>query len=138
MSTYNALSVTSYDLFLNDWLNLKKDFRTRRRNVSFDAPYLRNPEWLTIGILPKEYIPMAESSYQFVKNNKPWFQDYEIARMERIYELFQSQATKPMLYLETWRKDFFLFVNEHDRRRGTNFLETFPEMSEFYHFCKQF
>jgi hypothetical protein len=138
MSTYNALSVTSYDLFLNDWLNLKKDFRTRQRNVSFDAPYLRNPEWLTIGILPKEYITMAESSYQFVKNNKPWFQDYEIARMERIYELFQSQIDKPMPYLNTWRKDFFLFVNEHDRRRGTNFLETFPEMSNFYHFCKKF
>ena len=32
--------------------------------------------------------------------------------------------------------DFVKFVDEHDRRRGTNFLETFPELGEFYTFCK--
>jgi hypothetical protein len=30
------------------------------------------------------------------------------------------------------RKDFIAFVDEHDKRRGTNFLETFPEMKNFY------
>jgi vacuolar-type H+-ATPase subunit D/Vma8 len=29
-------------------------------------------------------------------------------------------------------KDFYNWFNEHDRRRGTNFLETFPELSNFY------
>jgi len=138
MSTYNALSVTSYDLFLTDWLNLKKDFKTANRNITFDAPYLRNPVWLTIGILPKEYLPMCESSYHFVKDNAPHFQDHEIATLKRVHELFQSQVKNPIPYVDTWRKDFYLFVNEHDRRRGTNFLKTFPEMTDFYHFCSQF
>jgi len=31
------------------------------------------------------------------------------------------------------RSDFIIFVDEHDRRRGTNFLKTFPEMEEEYH-----
>ena len=33
------------------------------------------------------------------------------------------------------RRDFKIFVDEHDRRRGTNFLETFPELTEFYNHC---
>jgi hypothetical protein len=33
------------------------------------------------------------------------------------------------------RKDFHTFFTEHDRRRGTDFLKTFPELEEFYNFC---
>jgi hypothetical protein len=28
-------------------------------------------------------------------------------------------------------------VDEHDKRRGTNFLETFPELESFYNKCKK-
>ena len=35
------------------------------------------------------------------------------------------------------RKDFIKFVDEHDKRRGTNFLKTFPEMEEFYYKIKE-
>jgi hypothetical protein len=28
-------------------------------------------------------------------------------------------------------------VDEHDKRRGTNFLKTFPELEEFYRECEQ-
>jgi hypothetical protein len=31
------------------------------------------------------------------------------------------------------RSDFIIFVDEHDRRRGTNFLKTFPEIEQAYH-----
>jgi hypothetical protein len=34
------------------------------------------------------------------------------------------------------RKDFYEFVTEHDRRRGTNFIKTFPEFEKFYYQCK--
>jgi hypothetical protein len=34
--------------------------------------------------------------------------------------------------LKLHRKDFAKFVNEHDKRRGTNFLEAFPELRDFY------
>ena len=35
------------------------------------------------------------------------------------------------------RLDFYSFVNEYDRRKGSNFLEIFPEYSEFYTVCKK-
>jgi hypothetical protein len=34
------------------------------------------------------------------------------------------------------RINFVKFVEEYDRRRDLNFLETFPEMKEFYRICK--
>jgi hypothetical protein len=34
------------------------------------------------------------------------------------------------------RVDFVRFVTEYDRRRNLNFIETFPEMKEFYRICK--
>ena len=40
----------------------------------------------------------------------------------------KDDATKPT----TEHNDFVAFVDEHDKRRGTNFLETFPEFAEFY------
>ena len=40
-------------------------------------------------------------------------------------------------YLGRSKKDFYKFVNEHDRRRGTDFLKTFPEYELFYNECKK-
>jgi hypothetical protein len=34
------------------------------------------------------------------------------------------------------RAKFYDFVNDLDRRYGTNFLEVYPEYTEFYNICK--
>ena len=34
------------------------------------------------------------------------------------------------------KKNFYAFFAEHDRRRGTSFEQTFPEMQEFWQECK--
>ena len=33
------------------------------------------------------------------------------------------------------RYNFGKFFQEHDKRRGTNFCKTFPELEEFYNEC---
>jgi hypothetical protein len=64
------------------------------------------------------------------------FYEHEINKMERLYYVAKDEPrSKQDLYRN--RKDFALFFDEHDRRRGTNFLKTFPEMSDFYHMCKE-
>jgi hypothetical protein len=35
------------------------------------------------------------------------------------------------------RSNFYKYFSEHDKRRGTNFVETFPELEEFYNFCSK-
>lgn len=39
-------------------------------------------------------------------------------------------------YVKIQRADFYRFFSEHDRRRGTDFLRTFPQMKEFWNECK--
>ena len=33
-------------------------------------------------------------------------------------------------------KNFYLFFTEQDKRRGTNFVNTFPELENFWKECK--
>ena len=39
-------------------------------------------------------------------------------------------------YIKRNKADFYRFFNEHDRRRGTDFLKTFPEMKTWWDECK--
>jgi len=55
--------------------------------------------------------------------------------MKRIY-FVAKQGPDQSFDVEQAKKDFVKFVDEHDRRRGTDFLKTFPEMTVFYHEVK--
>jgi len=35
------------------------------------------------------------------------------------------------------RKNFVAFIEEYDKRRGTNFSDTFPEYASFFQECKK-
>jgi hypothetical protein len=61
------------------------------------------------------------------------FKDYEIQRLQRIID---QMDPKKYRYPDAVKSDFYKFFAEHDKRRATNFLETFPEMSEWYDECK--
>jgi organic radical activating enzyme len=149
MSTYNALSVTSYQDFLKDALAIRSKHNTPERRTPFDVdiPYLRYPAHQSIFILTKDYLKYIEDQVTFLYKNKQhsdWnplvgngFYGHEINGLKRIYHLLENFSNDEMK-ITTNRKDFIKFVDEHDRRRGTNFLRTFPEMQDFYHFCKSF
>lgn len=140
MSTYNALSVFSYQLFLDDMLALKEKYsRSQNSYVLVDVPYLRWPAHQSVFILPKDVLEKIRHQVEFMESNledastNPYkgFFPYEAAKFRRIYEMLTKQEN--ISQITTEQKDFVLFVDEHDRRRGTNFLETFPEMADLYH-----
>jgi hypothetical protein len=58
------------------------------------------------------------------------FFEFEIEKLKRVYNFVQANPDIPNDMQP--RRDFKLFVDEHDRRRGTNFKETFPGLVEFY------
>jgi hypothetical protein len=58
------------------------------------------------------------------------FYKWEADKFKRIYELVVNLKDEPEVTRN--QKDFIRFVDEHDLRRGTNFLETFPEMADIY------
>jgi hypothetical protein len=45
----------------------------------------------------------------------------------------KNSVEHPNEWLNVNRKDFAIFVDEHDRRRGTDFLSTFPQFETVYH-----
>ena len=57
------------------------------------------------------------------------FSDVEVQKIKRLYDYAIS---KDDFDIDKHRNDFVLFVDEHDKRRGTNFLETFPEFKNLY------
>jgi len=59
------------------------------------------------------------------------FKDYEVLKMRRDLQWMQEGTPD----IERKQADFYRFFSEHDRRRGTNFLETFPEMQSFWDNC---
>jgi pyruvate-formate lyase-activating enzyme len=133
MSTYNALSVTSYIEFLKDILIMKLKFHQEGRSIDLDIPYLDHPRWMSVRILPTSYIEMLKLQVEFMKDNHcngKGFQNWEIEKLDRIQYLIKGDPE------ELWLRDFWLFFNEHDSRRNTNFLDTFPELTELYNHCK--
>ena len=65
----------------------------------------------------------------------PGFYDFEREKLRRVLD-WVDLPLDDVNWLLRMRKDFVLFIDEFDKRRGKNFLETFPEMTDFYHACK--
>ena len=63
------------------------------------------------------------------------YSDVEVVKIRRIYDYFMGDVDE--FSREHHRKDFYKFFSEHDRRRGTNFCKTYPELADFYHKCKE-
>jgi len=61
--------------------------------------------------------------------------DYEIAKVERVLAWMKQEL--PPEKIERDRADFYKFFTEHDRRRNTSFIKTFPEMADFWELCEK-
>ena len=57
------------------------------------------------------------------------FSTVEIQKLKRTYDYAVSVDD---FDVDTNRRDFVKFVDQYDKRRNLNFLETFPELKEFY------
>lgn len=144
MSTFNALSVTSYKEFLNGILELKKQYYydNGTSRVMLDIPYLRHPTHQNINILTSDYLSYMDDMISYMENNMqshspyvPGFIPVELAKIKRTHDYMIEGETKHWLSVN--RADFYRFFAEHDRRRNTNFLDTFPEMKDFWELCKK-
>jgi hypothetical protein len=61
------------------------------------------------------------------------YSDIEVQKIKRIHDWMLSE--KDAVGVFNNRQNFYRFFNEHDRRRGTDFKKTFPELAEFYEQC---
>jgi organic radical activating enzyme len=140
MSTFNALSVTSFARLYADVLELRSAYPDRRPGaepggrIRIDLPYLRYPEHQSVMVLPPEYGERMDDILDGL-NSAPAALEMEVAKFSRIRSLMSTPWPEAMLSIA--RANFFWFFSEHDRRRGTNFLSTFPEMASFWRMCRE-
>ena len=146
MSTYNALSVPNYDKLIDGIYDLKKTYGSNDRywaSAAFlDTSYLRYPSHQTIQILPQDFANNIFKQAQladfmgvpFFENKYIGYSDIEIQKIKRTYDWMISAKHDENMLRNQY--NFGKFVEEHDKRRGSNFVKTFPELEEFYYFCK--
>jgi hypothetical protein len=138
--TMNNLSVTSLDKLFAGILGLRRVYSNTYQRVWFDTPVLREPAWQSLQILPESYVQRLESvrdwmSEHLTTESDPYngFKDYEVARLDRDIAWMRRAQTQDH---STAQADFYRFFSEHDRRRGTDFLQTFPEMRSWWSQCQ--
>lgn len=141
--TMNNLSVVGLQDLLEYILDLRKQHSTTYQRVWFDTPLLRTPTWQSLQILPPSYAAVLERVADWMELNletpdMPFqgFKDYEVQRMRRDIAWMREGSELDIEYLKQQRADFYRFFNEHDRRRGTNFLKTFPQMKSWWEECE--
>jgi len=104
------------------------------RLFSFDVPYLRYPNWLSILILTDDFEKYFKECQEYL-NDEIWFSDIERQKFDRCYKVFKNT---PKHTDHRYRSYFAQYVDELDRRRNTKFLEVFPEYEDFYKLCKTY
>jgi hypothetical protein len=141
--TMNNLSVTTLGSLFAGILGLRKIYSNTYQRVWFDTPVLRDPAWQSLQILPEPYADNLEHTWAWMLKNietpeDPFhgFKDYELARLDRDIAWMRTGQNQDPVKLKQTRADFYRFFSEHDRRRGTDFLKTFPEMRSFWQECE--
>lgn len=140
--TMNNLSVTSLENLFAGILGLRRVYSKTYQRVWFDTPVLREPAWQSLQILPEPYADKLEHLWawmirQIETPEDPFhgFKDYELARLDR--DIAWMRAGQGLDH-SVAKADFYRFFREHDQRRGTDFLATFPEMKSWWTECESY
>jgi sulfatase maturation enzyme AslB (radical SAM superfamily) len=137
--TFNCLSYTGIYQYMQNILKLRRKFSKKRQMIWFDIPPLHSPIFLNPKVIP-ELVDELEKTIKYMKENREgrWnrfmgFKDFEVSKIQRLIDWIKSDTG---FNIKKAKKDFYLYFSEHDERRNTNFLKTFPELENFWNECK--
>ena len=114
--------------------------RKKRQRIWFDIPILSHPPWLSIKLLAgTEWEKQMDDCLNYMEKNIQkddydtsfrGFKPYEILKLKRNFAVMKQRFSEAEQALN--EKRFIQYVSELDRRRGTSFIKTFPELEAFY------
>lgn len=137
MATFNALSVFSYGDLIDKVFEYKKKFHNKTRYwdeaLLLDTSYLRYPDFLSVNVLEPEHkeliLESAKKALYYGKIGDSYgFSDIQIQKIKRTYDYAISEEGDT----EKLKKKFIKYVTEYDKRRGTDFKKTFPQLNDYY------
>jgi hypothetical protein len=136
MITFCFLSMSRFNLLLDKILEMRRTYSTSYQRIWFDTPYLIEPPHLSALLTDDLTLKKLNDHLAYMKtlvrenNDLHYFTPTEYSKLERVVRWIEhNRYTDDKLQLN--RRDFVTFVEEHDRRRGTSFYKTFPELTEF-------
>ena len=112
------------------------------QRVFFDIPILRYPPWFNIQNAGEYGINEVERCLKYMEDNVQGddyletfegFKPYELLKIKRDLAIMKESLPQEQLLLN--KKNFYMFITEYDRRRQTNFMETFPELKSYWREC---
>ena len=159
INTFNIMSIPSLQSFMEMILELRREFGGRAQTTAegvpmiesdvkpfqriwFDIPLLRYPPWFSVQNAGAWGINSVENVLKYIEENVQGedyletfegFKPYEILKLKR--DLAIMKQPLPVEQQITNKTNFYLFIREYDRRRGTKFTQTFPELAQFYQEC---
>jgi sulfatase maturation enzyme AslB (radical SAM superfamily) len=138
--TFNTLSYTGFVKYIENIHKLRNEYNTDRQLIWFDIPMLNDPMWMNPKLMPN-MITELERALEFMQANEECehnrfkgFKDFEISKVQRLIDWIQKDD---QFDRTTAMKNFYLFFRQHDERRGTDFLNTFPELEQFWIDCEK-
>ena len=144
MITFNILTVTNFQSLLEKILEWRVKYngfdQNKWQRIRFDTPFLKEPLQYDMNLLPKdEFMPYMKSHLDFIlanldDKNRSKFSELEYEKFLRVVKYMESSIYTPEK-LKEGKRDFFNWFAEYDRRRGTDFRKTFPELEDFYFEC---
>ena len=136
MMTINSLCLFSITEFLDDMLELKAKYGWNKPIVDFNI--LRWPAFMSPLTLPDDVKRKLHSklSRWWGKNQKnPLINMHEGAQIQRLVdyiEVVNRGHNTTEMDIQMQFHDFKSFYTQYDKRRKKNFVETFPELEEWY------
>lgn len=140
--TMNNLCVPGIQKLLEWILELRSKHSHDYQRVWFDIPLLRDPQWLSLQIMPESYAWKLEQVADWMRSNPMpeysfvGFKDYEMNKIVRDIAWMRDRSSD--LDIKRHMRDFYLFFKEQDHRHQTVFTEYFPEMSDWWGECKYY
>jgi hypothetical protein len=135
MCTINALCLDSLDSLLECILQWKIEYGSDYPNFSLNI--LRFPSFQSPLVLPDDirntYKLKLQTWFDANKNNK-FLHQMELNQLQRLIDYLDVVKTPHMGAAEqsVLQQDFKQFYTQYDQRRGKNFTQTFPTLTEWY------
>jgi hypothetical protein len=135
MCTINALCLDSLVDFLEYVVNWKLCYG--RDAVNFSLNILRFPSFQSALVLPNELrTRYRDQLAQFMVNHKgySYLHEYEWNQLQRLVDYLDVVKTPHTDAAEQQilQQDFKKFYTQYDQRRNKNFVQTFPNLADWY------
>lgn len=128
MTTFSILSIPRF----YDFVSVIVELRRSGLDIEFDISYLSEPRYLRANIGDEKVIRLFYEQIERIKKdfiNENLLKSKEIAKIERTFHWADSTFNRSENL--SYRKDFYHFINEYDRRKKRDFAEVFPELVDF-------